>query len=132
MIRIVLDSNVLISALFWEGNERSILEGCNSGKYASVTSHQIIKETEKVLRKKFKLPEEKIRAYIQDILVMSDMIFIKGILNVIENDPDDNMVLETALTGKADYIITGDKHLLKIKTYEEVKILKASRLLSRR
>ncbi|MDG6224100.1 MAG: putative toxin-antitoxin system toxin component, PIN family [Candidatus Thermoplasmatota archaeon] len=130
MVRIVLDSNILISGFFWNGNERSLLTRCKSGKIRSVTSEQILSETEMVLRKKFHVPDDKIHAFIQSLILMSDLVFITDSLYVIEDDPKDNMVLETAILGKAEYIISGDNHLLKIKQYDSVRIIQSSEFLS--
>lgn len=65
------------------------------------------------------------------MIVMSDMVFISGSLIIIEDDPKDNMVLETAIMGDAEYIVTGDKHLLKVRQCGNVKIMKTSQFLSR-
>ncbi|MEA3559598.1 MAG: putative toxin-antitoxin system toxin component, PIN family [Candidatus Thermoplasmatota archaeon] len=131
-MRLVLDSNVLISALFWNGNERVLLEECKCSDHTSVTSEPIIREVENVLREKFKVPDDRLKAFTQSMIMMSDLVFISGFLKVVDDDPKDNMVLETAIVGKADFVITGDNHLLKIKQYGGVKILKASKFLSRR
>ena len=76
MVRIVLDSNILISGFFWDGNERSLLTGCMSEEFTSITSEQILSETEMVLRKKFHVPDDKIHAFIQSLIIMSDLVFI--------------------------------------------------------
>lgn len=83
-----------------------------------------------VLRKKFHVPDDKIHAYIQSLILMSDLVFITNSLEVIEEDPKDNMVLETAILGKAEFIISGDTHLLKIKQYGRVRIIRSSEFLS--
>ena len=131
MARLVLDSNILISALFWKGNERVLFEKCKCGEHTSIISKSIIREVESVLQKKFLVPEDKIKAFIQRIIMMSDLVFISDSLKVIDEDPKDNMVLETAIIGKAEFIVTGDNHLLKIKQYSGVKILNTSVFLSR-
>ena len=61
---------------------------------------------------------------------MSDLVFITDSLYAIEDDPKDNMVLETAILGKSEFIISGDKHLLKIKQYGSVIIIQSSEFLS--
>ena len=83
-----------------------------------------------VLRRKFHVPNDKIHAFIQSMILMSDLVFITDSLDVIEDDPKDNMVLETALLGKANFIISGDKHLLKFKQYGKVRIIRSSEFLS--
>jgi len=54
---------------------------------------------------------------------IADIVEISGNLKVIKEDPDDNIILESAISGKADYIITGDRHLLNLKEYLGIKIL---------
>jgi putative PIN family toxin of toxin-antitoxin system len=130
LVRIVLDSNILISGFFWDGNERSLLARCKSGEFTSVTSKQMLSETEIVLREKFHVPDDKIHAFIESLILMSDLVFITDSLHVIEDDPKDNMVLETAILGKAEFIISGDKHLLKIKKYGYVNIIRSFEFLS--
>jgi putative PIN family toxin of toxin-antitoxin system len=124
-LRVVLDTNILVSAFFWEGNERKILIKCKNRNLNSITSLEILNELEKVLKIKFKVPENKIRDYSKEILYFSEIVFPLGELNIIKEDPTDNIILETALIGKANILVTGNKHLLKLKKYKSVKILQA-------
>jgi len=126
---VVLDTNVLISALFWNGNERKVLLKCKEGKFQSVLSLEIVNETKNVLRKKFNLPQEKIDDYIHLVVLFSEIVCLKGDVDVIKVDPADNNILETAIRGEADLIITGDNHLLTIKKYKNITILKSSKVL---
>ena len=126
MLRLVLDSNVLISAFYWEGNERSLLRECRIGKYKLVTSSFILEEVERVLKEKFDEEEHLVRSYIREVFKFSELVVTPGRLNVITEDPSDNNVLETAVVGKANYLITGDKHLLKIGEYNNILILKSA------
>jgi len=123
--RVVLDTNVLVSAFFWEGNEQGILRQCRDGEMRSVTSTPILGELERVLLRKFGMPEEMVRAYVKEVIMFSDLVFPKGDLRVIERDPADDLILETAVVGKADVIVTGDDHLLRLGSYKGVKIRKA-------
>jgi len=122
-LRVVLDTNILVSAFFWEGNERKILLKCKKRKLNSITSLEILNELEKVLKMKFKVSENKIRDYSKEILYFSEIVFPLGELDIIKEDPTDNIILETALIGKANILVTGNKHLLNLKKYKSVKIL---------
>ena len=122
-LRIVLDTNILVSAFFWEDNERNILLKCKKRNLNSITSLEILNELEKVLKIKFKVPENKIRDYSKEILYFSEIVFPLGELDIIKEDPTDNIILETAVIGKANILVTGNKHLLKLKKYKSVKIL---------
>ncbi len=128
-MRIVLDTNILISAFFWDGNERRVVLKCRNKKHQSVSSLTIIEELNKVLFEKFEVPDEEISKYVQEILFFSEIVFTKGNLDVIEEDPDDNHILETAVEGNAALIVTGDNHLLQLETYEDIKIISSSDLL---
>ncbi|MEE9150742.1 MAG: putative toxin-antitoxin system toxin component, PIN family [Thermoplasmata archaeon] len=124
-MRIVLDTNDLISAFFWDGNERKLLRMCRKKKHQLVTSPQILVELTRVLLDKFDLPEGKVNEYQEEILLMSELILLTGEIDIIEEDPTDNIILETAVLGKATKIITGDKHLLKFKKYKGIEIIKS-------
>ncbi len=124
-MRVVLDTNILVSAFFWEGNERKILLKCKKRKLNSITSLEILNELEKVLKIKFRIPENIVRDYSKEILYFSEIVFPLGELDIIKEDPTDNIILETALIGKANILVTGNKHLLKLKKYKSVKILQA-------
>ncbi|MEF8836195.1 MAG: putative toxin-antitoxin system toxin component, PIN family [Candidatus Thermoplasmatota archaeon] len=128
-MRVVLDTNVLISAFFWDGNERQVVFECRTKTYQSVSSPAIIEELNDVLSEKFEVPDNKITNYIQDILFFSEIVFTEGDLDVIKEDPDDNYILETAVEGGADLIITGDNHLLQLGNYNNIKIKNSSDFL---
>ena len=124
-MRIVFDTNILVSAFFWEGNESEILMKCREHHYKLILSPEILDELEKVLKLKFKVPKARISDYIKEILMFSEIVFPPGELDIIKDDPTDNIILETALMGNANILITGDKHLLKQKQYKKLRIKKA-------
>ena len=129
MVRVVLDTNILISAFFWNGNERKLFRRCYDREFQSITSPDILNELRKVLFDKFDLPEMKINEFLQDILIFSEIVFPKGSIMEVKGDPADNAVLETAILGKADFLITGDKQLLKLGSYQHVLIKRSSEVL---
>ncbi len=128
-MRVVLDTNILISAFFWDGNEKEILLKCKNKEHQSVLSPAIIEELNDVLSEKFEVPDNKITKYIQDILSFSEIVFTEGKIDVIEEDLADNHILETAVRGKADLIITGDNHILQLERYEDIGIKRSSDFL---
>lgn len=126
MIRLVLDTNILISALGWkEGNPRKIFEGCLFGKYRLIESMDLIREFLDVFeRDKFSfISEEDKQEFIVQLFEICDLIETKTKINIIEDDPKDNIVLECAYDGKAEYIVSGDPHLLKLKEFKGIKII---------
>ena len=124
-LRVTLDTNVLISGMFWSGISSVILERCRCGYIKLVMSSEITSEFEETLRyeKKFRQTEEEILQRVVEILDMSILVYPKEKLCIIQKDLDDNIVLECALAGKSDYIVTGDKHLLELRNYEWTKIV---------
>jgi len=100
-------------------------------KIVFFTSKEILEEYIKVLSyKKFKLSEEIIKRIIyEELLPYIRNIKVKKRINNIEEDPSDNIFLECALKGKADYIISRDKHLLQLKQYKTIKIIPFSEFI---
>jgi uncharacterized protein len=123
MIRVVADTNVFISALMFGGVPGSFLDLVFQGSFLLVTSPALLDELDEKLRLKFKVsPEDAdvIRTRIQiNALVVEPGI----VLNIVGDDPDDNRVLEAAVAGEADYVVSGDRHLLKVGSVENIPIL---------
>ncbi len=129
MIRVVFDTNVYISALMFGGLPGSLLDLAFLHSFTLVISPALMGELDEKLRSKFEVSDEDaaiIRAKLEGNaeIVMPDMV-----LDVIEDDPDDNRVLECAVKGSANYIVTGDRHLLKLGTYEAIPIVTVRQFL---
>lgn len=130
--KVVLDTNILISALGWKGNPRTIFERCLGGDLELVISSAQLEELKRVLDyPKFNFSPEQKNMFLSIIVETATMIDIAGNLKVITDDVDDNMLLETAMTAKVHYLVSGDDHLLKLKEFSSVKILTASEFLRR-
>lgn len=127
-MRLVMDTNILISALFWEGNERKLLWDCRKKKHQLIVSPNILEELDKILDEKFRVPVDKRREYIQDILLISEVVFPTGRLRAVKDHPADDVIIETAMLGKADVLITGDKHLLSLGRFKGIRIDRTRRL----
>lgn len=126
LLRVVLDTNILISGIFWRGNPYRILSKCLGEGLQLVTPLEK-EELQQVLRteKKFGLSEEDISSYIGLMFSNSITVDPAQVIDVVTDDPEDNAILECAVEGKADYIISGDRHLLSLKEYEGIRILTA-------
>lgn len=129
MIRVVFDTNVYISALMFGGLPGSLLDLAFLQSFLVVISPALLDELDEKLRLKFEVAAEDaaiIRAKLESIaeIVRPDMV-----LHVIADDPDDNRVLECAIQGGTDYIVTGDRHLLKLGSYEAIPILTVRQFL---
>ncbi|MEA2015519.1 MAG: putative toxin-antitoxin system toxin component, PIN family [Actinomycetota bacterium] len=122
MLKIVLDSNVYISALLFRGIPHKILTLAIKGKIKLIISGEIIRETAGILRNKFYWPEHNIDKFVRRVSHVCEIIETGDKLNVIKDDASDNMILECAVNGNADLIISGDKHLLRLKVFRNIPI----------
>lgn len=124
-MRIVLDTNVLISALGWKGgNEYKIAQKCFNRQITLISAIETMEEFRKVaLRPKFGFGVEEIDEFISALIEVCEIIEPKDKFNVVTQDPSDNKFLDAAVSGKADFIISGDKHLLNLKEFKGIKIL---------
>ena len=123
MVRVVADINVFISALMFGGLPGTFLDLALLQSFLLVTSPALLDELDEKLRLKFGLSPndaDLVRAQLQ-----SSAVVVKPtvILAVIKDDPDDNRVLECAAAGEANYIVSGDRHLLQLRSYEGIPIL---------
>jgi len=129
MIRAVLDTNILISSIFWKGKPYKIIKKGLNQEYRIILSLPILKETKKKLRNKFDVPKSKVDLLINILMTYSEVIDVETNLKVVKDDPDDDKIIECAVDGEADYIITGDSHLTKIGEHDQIKILKPHQFL---
>ena len=129
-LRVVLDTNVYASAFnFPHGKVASIWEHAVKGTYTLLISPAIVAELANVLREKFKWPENDIKARAKRFARMAEIITPKIVPNVIKDDPTDNHILACAREGHADLIVSGDKHLRRIKVYEGIPIIRPTDFL---
>ena len=125
-MRVILDTNVFVSGIFWEGNFCSqIIEKWRKRKFDLVSSIEILDEFMRTLKNfKIKMPDDMIEEWRNLIIENSNIVEPTIKLDVIKDDPDDNKFLEAGITGNVDLIISQDKHLLKLREYQGIKILR--------
>ncbi|MFH1350263.1 MAG: putative toxin-antitoxin system toxin component, PIN family [Pseudomonadota bacterium] len=125
--RIVLDTNVLISALLFGGNPRKILDLVISGSIDCTLSMEILDELKDVLKRpKFGFSSDACLQIVEELHGICEIVSPSVRIDVIRPDPDDNRVLECALEAQADFIISGDPHLLDLGKFNKVTILNPS------
>ena len=130
MIRIVVDTNVLISAFLFGGKPEAILEKALAGQIGLVTSRDILNEVEGVLcGKKFRYTAEIARTMTLELEAICEIVTPTRRLTVVKADPYDNMVLECAVEAKVDYVVSGDSHLLKLENFENIPVLSPAQFL---
>ncbi len=129
MLKVVIDINLFVSGVISKkGNPARLLQLWYDRAFLVVISEQMVEELRRVLRyprirNKYNLKDEEIEQVVGMIkkfaIVLPDIIE----LDVIKDDPDDNKVLACALAVKADYIISGDSHLLDLGVFENIPIV---------
>jgi putative PIN family toxin of toxin-antitoxin system len=124
LIKVVLDTNILISAVVFGGKPREVLEAAIKGEIQLVLTDEIIGEMKGVLEgKKFQIPGEITDLIIRELKALAEIVKPKRSITIIEKDPEDNRVLECAQEAQADFIVSGDVHLLRIENFKGTKIL---------
>ena len=128
MIHATLDTNILVSAILYPGNERKILEAAIDGKFKSITSPAILDELGRVLDR-LGVGEREAEGYLIRIMEISEVRIPKRLNDVEIRDREDIKILECAHSGASDYIVTGDEDLLSLKEYDGIKIIRSRELL---
>jgi putative PIN family toxin of toxin-antitoxin system len=125
----VFDTNILFSATAWRGNPFRCVERARAGEVQAVTCPELMEELAEKLELKLGFSPEQSVETLADYLGFLRMVSIPKLLDEVPRDPDDNMVLECAIEGKAQYIVTGDKDLLVLNTFRDIQIVRASDFL---
>ena len=128
--RVVIDTNVFISGLNFAGKPSEILELLIKGNIEVFISPFILSEIERILKERFEWNEGNIHRVLNRIKRQTILVHPKLKVTVIKENDDDNRILECAIEGKVQYLISGDrKHLLPLKEYQGTKILSPSEFL---
>lgn len=123
-MRVVLDTNVLVSAVVFGGPPGRIIGFASQGRLRLVLSPATIDEFRRVLRGKFRFPDAAVyRAETLLRKVSLPVVEPEVSVDVLRDDPDDNRVLEAAIAGSADCIVSGDRHLLELESFRGIPIL---------
>lgn len=129
MLRVVLDTNVLVSAAINDGKPRLLLIKLLE-EHTVISSKQLLLELSEVLsRDKFGIKDSQTDRYLEILTCNCRIVADNARFKVVSADPDDDLVLNVAYTGKADFIVTGDQHLLALKSFKHTKIVKVSDIL---
>ena len=128
-----LDTNVVVSAAISPlGPPAQILRGWSEGAFTWVISAALLDELSSTiqtqrLRRYIKWSHDELREFLDQLRFAARVVSPSQTIGLIEEDPADNRVLETAVEGQADYIVSGDRHLLGLGSYEDISIVRPAR-----
>jgi uncharacterized protein len=124
-MKIVLDTNVFISGIFFGGPPSEILKAWRKSKVSIVLTEQILQEYQRVGEElSARYPSINISPIIELFTIFGEFVETEGVSESICEDPDDNKFIECAIASQSKFIISGDKHLLKISGYKDIEVLK--------
>jgi len=130
VLRVTADTNILISALIFPGGKPfQLLELAREGKINLTVSEAILDEMAGVLARKFNWQPEEIAAGRKWITEMARTVKPAVRLDIIKEDPPDNRILECAPAAGSDYIVSGDKDLLRLGPYDSIRIVRVAEFL---
>ncbi|MEO8660643.1 MAG: putative toxin-antitoxin system toxin component, PIN family [Bryobacteraceae bacterium] len=130
MLRVTADTNVIISGLNFEnGKPHQFLQLARAGKINMTISGHILAEVEDILARQFHWPPDDIAEAIVGLKAMARTVRPNVQLDVIKEDPDDDRILECAVSAGSDYIVTGDNDLLRLRSYDAIRILNVADFL---
>lgn len=124
-MKIIIDTNVVISGTFFGGYPRKIIEAVVNDKVSAYASKSIINEYKEIVDEMISMKQGKLNKNILDPFIQK-LIIIKPTSKIkLSRDKDDDKFIECAIDAKASYIVSGDKDLLDIKKYKNVEIVTA-------
>ena len=135
MIRVVLDTNIIISGSLWSGTPHHVISLAKQNRINALTSETILDELRDVLQRpkfaeRLAATGQSVEAIVDEYLHYAAITEPAAIASVIERDPDDDAVLACALGGDAQFIVTGDEHLLALQTFRDIQIMDAHQFLN--
>ncbi|PSP91661.1 putative toxin-antitoxin system toxin component, PIN family [Halobacteriales archaeon QS_4_66_20] len=125
-MRAVLDTNVLISSIISTGVPHEIVIKGFSSEYQIVVSVATLTEFRDTLLKypeKFHMDEEDVQQEVETIRYFAEFVDPDEEITAVEDDPDDDKFLEAAVVGNVDYIVSGDRHLLDLDSFQGIEIV---------
>ncbi|MFU8819282.1 MAG: putative toxin-antitoxin system toxin component, PIN family [Desulfurivibrio sp.] len=129
-MKIVCDTNVLISGLLFGGNCRAIIGLVSEGRIDGFTTNALVTELEGVLlRPKFGLEANQVTAIVDLVRQTFMAVAPREAVTAVIDDPDDDAVLEAALAAGVDFVVSGDDHLLHLREFRGIRIVSPAELI---
>jgi len=132
MFIVVFDINVLVSSLIVKGKPRELWQKAKDNEFTLAYSREMLSDLVSVLkRQKFKkyLTSADIRLFQNDICRTGKLVPLKSKFKVVAEDPDDDMIIRTAYDANANFIVSGDRHLLALEEFNGIRILTVDQML---
>lgn len=129
-MRVVVDTNVMVSA-YLGGALKTLIIAWKSGKFTLVLSDAIAEEYREVLKRpKFKIEHHELNDFFALLLDGAEFVIPLETVDIITDDPSDNKFIEAAISGEAELIISGDNHLLELKSFRNISIISAREFIT--
>ena len=134
-VRVVADTNTVVSGLLWHGPPRQVLDAARAGTLQLYTTAVLLAELDEVLQRpkfaqRLTLAGVTTRTLVLGYAALARLIEPAVIVPVVEEDPDDDAVLACAVAAQAEAIVSGDSHLLDLKEYEKIPVVTAAQLVA--
>ena len=124
-MKITVDTNFLISGTQWDNSvSHKLLLKLIKNNAEIYTTNEILEEFSKVLKRDFKYDDEEVADILERGISFIRLVIPRREISIIKEDSDDNKIIECAIESKSEYILTYDNHLLKIKEYKNIRIIK--------
>ena len=126
MLIIVFDINVLVSSLIVKGKPRELLQKAKGKEFTLAFSREMLSDLVIVIkRQKFEkyVTSTDTLLFLNDLRMTGKLVPVKSTFKVVVEDPDDDIIIRTAFDAKADYIVSGDRHLLALKEFKGTRIV---------
>ena len=124
-MKIAVDTNFLISATQWDYSvSHKLLQKLIRNNVEIFTTKEILEEFSEVLKRDFLYAEKEVQNLLEKVLQFLTLVNPSKKIDVVKEDADDNKIIECAVESKSEYILSYDKHLLKLKEFQGIKIVK--------
>lgn len=130
MRRVVADTNVLVSAIEFGGKPKQLLDLAIDGHIVLAISEPILDETRRVLGDKFHRTPEQLRETDRQLRVIASTVTPAESISAVDADPSDDRILECAVAADAEFILSGDKHLLALGSFRGIPIRRVGEFLA--
>ena len=122
---ITFDTNVLLSATLWDGSvAQKLLFDLIRQRIKIYSTTEILSEYQEILRRDFNFSDEEISEIMEKVLAFVTLVSPQTKIKAVKDDPDDDKIIECALESQSKYIITYDKHLLNLKEFRGIRVIK--------